>query len=91
MCSIADEAMQNILKHASAHTVTILIAHCQNRITAALADDGAGFDTSAAAKGLGLHSMQHRVRALGGAFAIDTAPGRGTRLTLSLPAGKENS
>lgn len=91
LCSIVDEAMQNILKHACAHTVTILVAHCQNRVTAALTDDGAGFDASAAAKGLGLHSMQHRVRALGGAFAIDTAPGRGTRLTLSLPAGKEHS
>ena len=48
-------------------------------------DDGAGFDTAAAAGGIGLTSMRDRLAAVGGELAITSGPGRGTRVVAKIP------
>ena len=56
-----------------------------------MADDGAGFDAGGAYPGhLGLHTMRERAAGIGAALALESAPGRGTRVTarLPLPAGR---
>jgi len=50
-------------------------------------DDGRGFDLSAPHSGLGLYSMRERAEALGGSFAVESAPGRGTKVAITLPKG----
>jgi signal transduction histidine kinase len=64
-------------------------------VTLIVGDDGCGFDSAqpavpaTAARGLGIHTMRERAAVLNGTFAIDTAPGRGTRLEVEIPLGKE--
>jgi signal transduction histidine kinase len=56
------------------------------QLTLAIVDDGAGFDVDAEwGKGLGLISMAERVEAVGGAFHLQSTPGAGTRLEISVP------
>ena len=62
---------------------------CLRRIQlAGLADDGNGFDPNSARDGWshGIMGMQQRVRALGGKFSLESAPGRGTTLRVTVPA-----
>jgi signal transduction histidine kinase len=92
------EALHNALKHAAPSTVTITIhAHDTEDNLAELArpawlsitvaDDGAGFDPSAAHPGhLGLGTMAERATTIGAALEIDSATGAGTRVTVRLPA-----
>jgi signal transduction histidine kinase len=56
-------------------------------VTLRVADDGRGFDPQAPRPGthLGLWSMRERVEQLGGQFEVESAPGRGTKLTITLP------
>ena len=57
-------------------------------------DDGCGFDSeeppgpATAARGLGIHTMRERAAVLKGTFAIDAAPGRGTRVEVEIPLGR---
>ena len=52
-------------------------------------DDGAGFDPAAVAGGVGFTSMRDRLAAVGGELAIISSPGRGTRVTATIPLGDE--
>ncbi|MBI3664863.1 MAG: histidine kinase, partial [Acidobacteria bacterium] len=82
------EGLTNILRHAGAHRVVIRTAVTAQSISLVLEDDGKGFDVRAprpAQDGIGLTSIRQRVRSLGGVFQIESAPGEGTRLSVSLP------
>lgn len=83
---IAQEALNNIARHAQAHSVTLKLA-CQAReLLLSIYDDGIGFDSSATFPGhLGLHSMQERAEKLGGLLVIESAPGRGTSVCARIP------
>lgn len=86
---IVQEALTNVAKHAHARRVTLEIELPPERITLAVADDGIGFDPAAQARrggrgGWGMLTMRERAVALGGTLAIDSAPGRGTRVTIAL-------
>jgi signal transduction histidine kinase len=48
-------------------------------------DDGRGFDKSIRRGGLGLFSMRERAEVLGGSFAVESSPGQGTQITVTLP------
>ncbi|MCL5972382.1 MAG: GAF domain-containing sensor histidine kinase [Firmicutes bacterium] len=85
VCNIVDEAMQNVLKHSQATKVSILVGRHQNRILVTISDNGVGFDLDGVTRGLGLYSMQDRIRALGGTLYIETAAGQGTTLRTVLP------
>ncbi|MBO9540703.1 HAMP domain-containing protein [bacterium] len=87
---IVQEALTNVAKYARARHVVIRLAQTDGQFTACVSDDGVGFDPAAAlhSKGresLGLVGMQERVGLLGGTFAIDSAPGRGTNVHFGIP------
>jgi two-component system, NarL family, sensor histidine kinase LiaS len=57
----------------------------EHLVTMAIKDDGCGFDTSAFHGGVGLASMRERAEGLGGSFTVESAPGQGTEIVVSLP------
>ncbi|MBC7365193.1 MAG: hypothetical protein H7343_00045, partial [Undibacterium sp.] len=80
------EALANIARHSSAMTIELsLRPPTAGFFELVIADDGCGFDPATVNRGVGLHSLRDRARAVGGACIIDTAPGRGTRVTLRVP------
>jgi signal transduction histidine kinase len=83
---IAQEALHNVVKHAHATRAELRLSWDNGSVVLEIRDDGAGFDTSQSFPGhMGLVSMQERARSLGGSFDIDSRPGSGTRVRLSLP------
>jgi signal transduction histidine kinase len=83
---IAQEALNNALKHATATVVTVSIGADNGRIELEVADNGSGFDPQAAEGkgGLGLTSMRERVEKMGGVLTILSTPGEGTKVKVSL-------
>jgi signal transduction histidine kinase len=84
---IIQEATTNALKHSGATHIRVHVAVASDRCDAVIEDNGRGFDTSAPAAGAGLETMRTRAAAAGGECRIESAPGRGTRVMLALPAG----
>lgn len=78
------EALHNVRKHAAARRVAITFAGDGAFLRLRIADDGEGFEPHPASEGHGLANLRHRAAALGGELAIESAPGRGTTLVLSL-------
>ncbi len=87
---ITQEALSNALKHSGAHRVSIRLSMDGDRVSLEVQDDGKGFDTLAAGgqTRFGLTSMRERVQLLGGVIAIDSAPGRGTTVSVEVPHGQ---
>ena len=85
------ELLINIVKHANAHKVKVSIKKLGNQICVTVEDDGVGFDpaqvaSTAAKKGeFGLFSIRERLEGLGGHIQIDSAPGRGCKVTMTAP------
>jgi signal transduction histidine kinase len=85
---IAQEALQNALRHAEASHVDVHLQADDGRLRVAVADDGVGFDPDEPglrSRRLGLTSMEERARALGGTLSIASRPGEGTTVTLEVP------
>jgi signal transduction histidine kinase len=85
---IAQEALQNALRHAGAQHVGVRLDAQNGGLRLAVSDDGAGFDPAdpaLRARRLGLTSMEERARALGGRLTIASRPGEGTTVTLEVP------
>jgi signal transduction histidine kinase len=83
---LVQEATTNIGKHAQARRVWLVMAARDGSVELTVRDDGVGFDPAATARpGHGLIGMRHRVEAAGGTLVVESAPGRGTKLTLRLP------
>jgi signal transduction histidine kinase len=87
ICQMANEAISNVLRHADATQVKISASQDAAAFRIVVVDNGLGFDLENSAKrtGLGLHNMQQRAFLHGGQVHIDTAPGSGTRLTITIP------
>jgi signal transduction histidine kinase len=83
---IAQEALNNSLKHSGATSVTVKLSGDRRRIQLDVTDNGRGIDRAASADrgGLGLTSMRERAERLGGTLAIESAPGQGTHLSVAL-------
>jgi signal transduction histidine kinase len=83
---IAQEALNNVLKHAQAQHVTVRLTFGETTTHLEICDDGRGFDVNAAAHtgGLGLCGMHERVQQLGGQLTIRSAPGAGTCITVEV-------
>jgi signal transduction histidine kinase len=81
---IVQEALHNIVKHADAHDVKVTVRQEPNRLLLSIQDDGRGFPAQQV-KGMGLLGIEERVSYLGGSFAVDSEPGRGTLLSVMLP------
>jgi PAS domain S-box-containing protein len=83
---ITQEAIHNVVKHASATKVRVLISREPSEVRLSIEDDGVGFDPTAASPGtLGLASMRSRAERLGGSLAISSEPGRGARVAVTVP------
>ena len=84
---VAQEALGNIVRHAGASHVSVALMVGRARLTLSITDDGRGFDPAAPTPTghLGLVGMRERARAVGGALDIESEPGRGTTLRLSVP------
>ena len=81
---IVQEALHNCEKHAAAHNVKITVERQRAGLRLTIEDDGKGF-AAQRERGMGLLGIQERVAHLGGAFTVDSAPGRGTSLRIDLP------
>lgn len=83
---VVQEALGNVAKHSGAKRVVVSISGRDGALYAAIRDDGHGFDLDQVkGKGLGLISMEERVRHLGGTFSIAPKPGEGTRIEIRIP------
>jgi signal transduction histidine kinase len=82
--AIAEECLNNALKHAAASQVTITLRAAEPHLEMTIADNGCGFDPTRVRAGLGLTNMRERATLLGGDLAISSAPGQGTHLHLRL-------
>ena len=79
-------------RHAKAGRVAVTLSYMDGETTLDVRDDGTGFDHPpadgpGAAGGLGLRGMRERVEALGGRLAVESAPGRGTTIAVTVPVG----
>lgn len=81
---IVQEATGNALKYAEASEIAITLVRKDNQITVMIADDGRGFDLSKKSKGIGLTIIRERVEHLHGHLIVDTAPGKGTKISLEM-------
>lgn len=82
------ESLQNIIKHSHASQVAIIFTYSEDKTTIAICDNGSGFDESmlpTELQGLGLKNIRQRARAIGGETLIQSAPGSGTNITISVP------
>ncbi len=82
---ILRECLANVLKHAHASEVQVSLRFREGALALRVEDNGRGFDPVLAPGGYGLGNIQDRAAALGGSATVDAAPGRGTRVTVSLP------
>ena len=87
---IGTEAMQNVIRHAKAGRAELTLQNGGGWVTLSVCDDGLGFDMHSRSQGhLGLKTMRERAEKFGGRFEIDSAPGQGTTVQVSMPvAGK---
>jgi signal transduction histidine kinase len=84
---VAQHALKNIAKHADASRVCVALTGASNEVSLEIRDNGVGFDVerSSHKPGMGLVSMEERVRLEGGRFAIHSKPYDGTRVTVGVP------
>lgn len=86
---LVQEGATNILKHAKASIVQIILEFDVNAAKLTIEDDGQGFDTSADCQpgdtGMGIHGLKERFELIRGSLSVESEPGRGTRLTATTP------
>ena len=89
---IGQEAISNIARHAEANSVSITLEFAESRVCLAVEDNGQGFNFNESPNGgFGLLGMKERATLLDGTFAIDSQPGNGTRLAVTIPIAVEES
>lgn len=85
---IAQEAINNIAKHAQARHVGITVTATDKRVTLVVTDDGVGFDAvhqDPRQQGWGLRTMRERAQAIAAGFRVESSPGNGTRIIVEVP------
>ncbi len=87
LLNVAREALSNVVRHARAKRATIEVASGGGQLRLEIADDGAGFDPTASAGEAhhGLDNIRRRAEALGGTLRVESAPGAGSRIIVTLP------
>jgi signal transduction histidine kinase len=82
-------AVANVVEHADARRITVTLTYQTDLVSLDVRDDGRGFDPvrvhPSGSRGRGLAGIRSRARALGGELAVESAPGEGTTVALSLP------
>jgi len=84
---IAAEALANVVRHAQARRVSVKLEQAGSRVHLQVDDDGRGFDPAARTHDgcFGLYGMQERARIIGAALEIESAPGKGSTVRLTVP------
>jgi signal transduction histidine kinase len=83
---IAQEAVNNALKHAGGTGVRIALSSSAREIALSIEDNGCGFDPAAPAhSGIGLHIMNYRASLIGASLSVNSVSGTGTRVICRLP------
>ncbi len=82
---VVQESLTNVLRHARAKRVSVTLKESSDRLVLLVSDDGRGIDPGRPRRGLGLLGMEERVRELGGAFSVHSAPGGGTTVRAEIP------
>jgi two-component system, NarL family, sensor histidine kinase LiaS len=78
---VAQEALANVSRHSKATLVQMILTITDEMVTLSVVDNGQGFDTTRQGQlGVGLLSMQERMKALGGDVHVESSPGKGTRV-----------
>ncbi len=87
----ARELLFNVVKHAGVNEARVILSETDGRVQLSVEDQGAGFDAARLAEGtragFGLLNMRERLHFIGGELEVQSAPGRGTRITLLAPSG----
>jgi signal transduction histidine kinase len=87
------ELLRNVARHARVDTAQVNVTHSAEEVTVEVIDHGAGFDWQydlfADSRGFGLFSVTDRVRSANGRMTVDTAPGKGCRVTVHFPLAAE--
>jgi signal transduction histidine kinase len=91
---IIQECVNNILKHSDATTGRVIIKRWHNRLNIDVMDNGSGFDVSIkktqSAQGLGLNGIIERTRLIGGTMKVESNPGKGTRVLMTIITSESN-
>ncbi len=83
---IVQEGLTNVVKHARARTVSILLTRKGSSVAAVIEDDGRGFSQDAyEGEGIGIVGMRERLALIDGTLSVETAPGAGTALVAEVP------
>lgn len=80
------ELLANVRKHARARHVTVTLSYISDVVALDVHDDGVGFVPDASASGFGLRGVRERTEQLGGSMAVESGPGEGTTVTMTIPA-----
>lgn len=92
---IAQEALNNVLKHAAARTISVVLMHLPDKTLLSIKDDGRGFqippatDPDAPPGGLGMRNMAYRATLIGAEFHVQSHPDEGTLIQLTLPRNND--
>ncbi len=78
------ESINNAIKHAKANELSISLSFENSVLSISIRDDGQGFQFDSTRAGNGLSNMQHRIEELGGSVSIESAPGKGTTVHITL-------
>lgn len=84
---VLQEAVTNAVKHSGAQRCRVTLAGTDDSVRVEVVDDGRGFDRDTARRGLGLISMEERLKLVNGAVMIESRPGGGTAVRASVPLG----
>jgi signal transduction histidine kinase len=86
---VAQEALHNAMKYSGVRDFTVELTATDNTVKLVLSDKGAGFDVQKAGTkgGLGLLSMHERVNLVHGTLSVDSVPGEGTSIQVTVPLG----
>lgn len=87
---IMQEAMTNVLKHAKASRVQIKMQFVQGMLKISIKDNGRGFKPQIKTNGLGLATMQERVKLLGGGIVVHSEKNQGTNILIEIPAEEKS-
>jgi len=92
---IAQEALTNVVKHAQAKSVQVVLTYADESVFVRVNDDGRGFDLESTGSGKrvswGLKGMEERTALLGGKFEVESKPGQGTIVEVSIPYLQEDT
>ncbi len=90
---MAQSALSNVVRHAAAASASVVLTWEPDHVLLDIADDGRGFDPDRQGRGggFGLPALRARVRDLGGTIGVESEPGEGTAIAISLPLGPERA